>query len=790
MASKDLYGFEEDRPIEVAREGNNYLLVIGIDQYAHCPRLFNAVKDAQEIVQLLKKRFQFEEEHIIEHYDLDATKRNIYEAFRSMAERVTPKDNLIVYFSGHGEYDKLFNLGYWVPVNAEKEAVDQYVPNSEIRNILAAIKSHHTFLMVDSCFSGLLFAQNTSRNISLRKERDPSRWGLTAGRNEIVDDGTQGSNSPFAKSIIYQLTHTDKPLGVAELCDNVLEVVSANSSQTPRGEPLKVEGHQGGQFVFHLRKDEVADWKETNSAGTLVAYQTFAAKYPEGKFNLEAKSKIKSISAAALWQNIEEADEADTAALNEKLKLVNQYVDKYEDQPHYEEALGAGELLEYKHGFLQAKDSEYSLRLFLRKPTPNNSGAAAIKEEAEQILTDKNKAENDVRAAEELRKAAEDKQREEKRIIEEDHKKKQDEEDRRKKAEQEKQLEEKRIADEAHKKKQQDESDAKALKEKNRAEEERKKSQERLAEQKKKAEEESKSQPTVNKTVAQKSSTEPTFFEKNRKYLIPLLLLPFIIWGVIQMIPNNSNVAIDDPTSDIATTTTKVTGPLLFIWNKEGALTGDGWDAKRQAILDGVKPDEILEITGEYRADEVNLTTFDNLGIARANDVAGLFKPPLTNDRIRRKGKLVNAEESDKTSLFKSVAFRNIKNTYITPIKTQIKIGDLHQGGYVFQIDATGKHGLVCSKKDLGDFNWDAAIAECKASREGGYTDWYLPSKDELNLMYTKLHKNRLGGFGSGYYWSSTGVGTNFAWWQIFYNGNQGYNNKNVYNDVRAVRAF
>ena len=48
---------------------------------------------------------------------------------------------------------------------------------------------------------------------------------------------------------------------------------------------------------------------------------------------------------------------------------------------------------------------------------------------------------------------------------------------------------------------------------------------------------------------------------------------------------------------------TKVTGPLLFNWNKEGAVTGDGWDARRKAILDGLKADEILEITGQYRAD-------------------------------------------------------------------------------------------------------------------------------------------------------------------------------------------
>ncbi len=119
----------------------------------------------------------------------------------------------------------------------------------------------------------------------------------------------------------------------------------------------------------------------------------------------------------------------------------------------------------------------------------------------------------------------------------------------------------------------------------------------------------------------------------------------------------------EDKPSEIALAISKVTGPILFNWNKEGAVIGDGWDIRRQVILDGLKAGEILEITGQYRADEVNSTTFENLGIARANDVANLFKPPLTDDRIQLKGQLENAADSDRTSLFKSVAFRNLKNT-------------------------------------------------------------------------------------------------------------------------------
>jgi len=119
----------------------------------------------------------------------------------------------------------------------------------------------------------------------------------------------------------------------------------------------------------------------------------------------------------------------------------------------------------------------------------------------------------------------------------------------------------------------------------------------------------------------------------------------------------------DDSASNIVSSARKVVGPLLFNWNKAEAITGDGWDARRQALLNGLKDGEKLEITGLYRADEVKPANFENLGVARASEIAKLFKPPLTDDRINLRGKLVNAAEGEKTNLFKSAEFRNLKNT-------------------------------------------------------------------------------------------------------------------------------
>ena len=69
-----------------------------------------------------------------------------------------------------------------------------------------------------------------------------------------------------------------------------------------------------------------------------------------------------------------------------------------------------------------------------------------------------------------------------------------------------------------------------------------------------------------------------------------------------------------------------------------------------------------------------------------------------------------------------------------------------------------------------------------------GYSDWYLPSKNELNKLY--LNRTAIGGFANNLYWSSTEAASNSAWLQGFGNGNQGNVNKNYTAYVRAVRAF
>ena len=143
-------------------------------------------------------------------------------------------------------------------------------------------------------------------------------------------------------------------------------------------------------------------------------------------------------------------------------------------------------------------------------------------------------------------------------------------------------------------------------------------------------------------------------------------------------------------------------------------------------------------------------------------------------------------------------------------------------GGVVFHITDGGLHGLEAAPEDqsfeaqwgcngteitgadgtavgTGAQNTADILAGCSTSgiaarvadaySLGGYDDWYLPSKEELNLLYQQ--RAFMGGFTNDYYWSSTEANfSNSAWMQYFFLDFQDFVPKDNAMGVRAVRAF
>jgi hypothetical protein len=162
------------------------------------------------------------------------------------------------------------------------------------------------------------------------------------------------------------------------------------------------------------------------------------------------------------------------------------------------------------------------------------------------------------------------------------------------------------------------------------------------------------------------------------------------------------------------------------------------------------------------------------------------------------------------------------EQSFTTDTTSALYIGKPYAGGIVFDLDSSGQHGLVCAPSDQGYFPWGCygtdipntsttvgtgatntayimggcserpiAASVCSDLVLNGYSDWYLPSLGELQMMYGRLHLQGLGGFGvNNYYWLSSQVGPNDAWAMAFGSVNFGSSSKYYNFRVRAVRAF
>lgn len=117
------------------------------------------------------------------------------------------------------------------------------------------------------------------------------------------------------------------------------------------------------------------------------------------------------------------------------------------------------------------------------------------------------------------------------------------------------------------------------------------------------------------------------------------------------------------------------------------------------------------------------------------------------------------------------------------------KLGTSYQGGKIFYINSTGKHGLVASLKDQsGAATWKEALKMCMDLRIAGYSGWRLPTIDELRKLYDK--RTVVGSFSKLRYWSGTEFDKLSVKFKDFGNGNENGCLKNFPISVRAIRSF
>lgn len=132
--------------------------------------------------------------------------------------------------------------------------------------------------------------------------------------------------------------------------------------------------------------------------------------------------------------------------------------------------------------------------------------------------------------------------------------------------------------------------------------------------------------------------------------------------------------------------------------------------------------------------------------------------------------------------------YRPESTNLIVGTALSIGSGKLNTESLVKYMDIDGKAYSASSGENVNEY----AARKCLDYEHCGYDDWYLPSKEELNLMYKNLHKNGLGSFADDYaYWSSSEEYADYAWLQYFSSGKQEVKYRfTLAGRVRPIRAF
>lgn len=228
---------------------SNHLFLIGINKYENQTNLESSVRDCHDFRDLLFEKFHFDNSNLYEIYDEEATSKKIQDAFRGYIKSLTENDNLIIYYSGHGEYDDLSSMGYWI--STESKDYTDYINNQTIVNYLDKLLCKHVFLISDCCFSNSLLLTGNFKKTNEYFDKQ-SRWALTSAYNEAKDSDSV-SNTLFCEKILEYLEFANKDFSVSELTNHIKEEFAINEFQSPQASPLRINSHKGGEFIFKIK---------------------------------------------------------------------------------------------------------------------------------------------------------------------------------------------------------------------------------------------------------------------------------------------------------------------------------------------------------------------------------------------------------------------------------------------------------------------------------------------------------------------------------------------------------
>jgi hypothetical protein len=276
---------EQDAKAQVASElsGHYYALVIGINNYQHLPKLGTAVQDAQALASILREQYGFQTTILV-----DATRDQILKALNDYRHNLDENTSLLIYYAGHGMYEKDTDRAYWLPVEAERDDHSHWIMADDVTTEVRAIASRHVMIISDSCYSGGMSRDIAPSYTPEERERylqkfalGKSRTLMSSGALEPVSDIGGGGHSVFTGALIKALTASSDQVFAADgLFHQYVQVsVAGRSNQTPQYIPIRDSGHDFGDFVF-VRSGKASAPKAANNQ---VPPRTMASQPPPSR---------------------------------------------------------------------------------------------------------------------------------------------------------------------------------------------------------------------------------------------------------------------------------------------------------------------------------------------------------------------------------------------------------------------------------------------------------------------------------------------------------------------------
>jgi uncharacterized caspase-like protein len=298
--------------------GHYRALVIGINDYKHLPHLETAVNDASAVHDLLRRVYGYDSTLL-----LNPNRTQLVEALDRLRAELTPEDNLLIYYAGHGYLDRPTGEGFWLSVDAKPDSQVEWLPVSDITRLLKASLAKHALVVVDSCYSGVLVRDapialkvGPDREAELeRLTQKRARKALTSGGLEPVADGGGDGHSVFTRAFLEALDNNKEVLDGYQLYHEVRQRVVVNAAQTPQYSDIRFANDEGGDYLFvptarlATRQSPAAGQSDAPSDGAIELafwqsiqdskydgdYKAYLARYPNGNFAPLARNRLAEL---------------------------------------------------------------------------------------------------------------------------------------------------------------------------------------------------------------------------------------------------------------------------------------------------------------------------------------------------------------------------------------------------------------------------------------------------------------------------------------------------------------